>query len=213
MTGLRHVWGELSDEGVEQCRVASTVARPRSREFCGVLGQCPEHPAGRKRLEGGVPSQERLAEAHMQVERAPKAAGVACLLAAQLLVGRSAHQHQIGEPQATSSESGPAALQLVPEPSRRRCADRREGPAVVQLERVAVADGQPGAALELHRLDPSAASDAHPVVGLGSKVAAVGFCAGRHVLGDESGRVRATPRRLSRSARTFDRHDHPRIFT
>jgi hypothetical protein len=78
----------------------------------------------------------------------------------------------------------------------------------MKLQRVAVADRQPGVSLELQRLGPTSAVDVHPVVGLSLRVCPFRLVPGWLVLRNETLSVTEAPCCLSSRARSLDNHDH-----
>jgi hypothetical protein len=120
----------------------------------------------------------------------------------------SSDKNQVGQPERANLErpSGDVKFEFPARP--RSSADHAQAPAVMKLQRVAVADRQPGASLELQCLGPTSAVDAHPVVGLSLRVSPFRLVPGRLVLRNETLSVTEAPCCLSGRARSLDNHDH-----
>ena len=125
---------------------------------------------------------------------------------------RDEGQDQIGEAKPIGGE-GPAGLrQLVLKALPRSRADTAEAPAVVELERVAVADHNRIACFECACLGPAGTVHLGPVGGLCCQVVAVWLKAGGGVLLDDGYAASAAPGCLAGRARPLHDDNHPVIF-
>jgi hypothetical protein len=93
--------------------------------------------------------------------------------AVQRLRWRDRHQNEVSQTKCAGGEGASNVRRLVFEPVSRCGADHAQAPAVVQLERVTVANRKTSLLLQYARLGPALGVHSHPVGGLARKVRGV----------------------------------------
>jgi hypothetical protein len=149
------LWGgQRCHESVEELDTGSRRPRRRQRVGNSLVRKLPDHSARVEVLHGLVPLDQRLAEPSVQFKMSTAPGQVTSSLLKQAFQGRSSDKNQVSQPERANLErpSGDVKFEFPARP--RSSADHAQAPAVMKLQRVAVADRQPGASLELQRLGP-----------------------------------------------------------
>jgi hypothetical protein len=176
----------------------------------------PDHPGGIEPLDGAVPLGERSRELDVQIEVVPPPAAVPCAVAAERRRVGDGYQDEVREPEPAGVKGTPAGFERACPVVQGRVTGAPERPGVVELERVAVADGDAGRRFNPLCLFPARAAPPRPELGRRPGVRPLvrgGGRLGGGGLGDDDGwiAVACGPRGLAGGARAFDDDDHAAI--
>jgi hypothetical protein len=211
MYAVLSIW-KAGEEGIEQPGSAARLAgRERARQASG--RQVPDHPGGIEPLDGAVPLGERSRELDVQIEVAPPPAAVPCAVAAERRRVGDGHQDEVREPEPAGVKSTPAGFECACPVVQGRVTGAPERPGIVELERVAVADGDAERLFNPLCPFPACAVEPRPELGSRQGVLRGGCRLGGGGLGDHDGGIAVAcgPRGLAGGARAFDDDDHAAI--